>query len=87
MFVSFFPRPKQFFLSVIVWTALAMAVWYGFASNFFQAPERPVGLATFWAAPALWFDFYFILCAGIFAAAWMYLRRIPGRGGRSSAPR
>jgi peptide/bleomycin uptake transporter len=71
MFVSFFPRPKLFFLSAIVWTALAMAVWYGFASNFFQAPEKPVGLATFWSAPALWFDFYFALCVAVFAAAWM----------------
>ena len=33
MFVSFFPRPKLFFLSVIVWTALAMGFWYGFAGN------------------------------------------------------
>jgi peptide/bleomycin uptake transporter len=71
MFVSFFPRPKLFFLSAIVWTALAMAVWYGFASNFFEAPEKPVGLATFWSAPALWFDFYFALCVAVFAAAWM----------------
>jgi peptide/bleomycin uptake transporter len=71
MFVSFFPRPKLFFLSAIVWTALAMAVWYGFAGNFFQSPEKAVGLATFWAPPALWFDLYFTLCAAIFAAAWM----------------
>jgi peptide/bleomycin uptake transporter len=77
MFVSFFPRPKLFFLSVIVWTALAMAVWYGFASNFFQAAEKPVGLATFWGAPALWFDLYFTLCAAIFAAAWMLLAPHP----------
>ncbi len=33
MFVSFFPRPKLFFLSAILWTALAMAFWYGFAAN------------------------------------------------------
>jgi peptide/bleomycin uptake transporter len=77
MFVSFFPRPKLFFLSAIVWTALAMAVWYGFASDFFQASEKPVGLATFWAAPALWFDLYFTLCAAIFAAAWMLLAPHP----------
>jgi G3E family GTPase len=31
MFVSFFPRPKLFFSSSILWTALVMAVWYGFA--------------------------------------------------------
>ncbi|MEH2489147.1 peptide antibiotic transporter SbmA [Bradyrhizobium sp. AZCC 2230] len=71
MFVSFFPRPKLFFSSSILWTALAMAVWYGFASNIFQAPEKPVGLATFWSAPALWFDLYFALAVVVFAAAWM----------------
>src|SRR5246127_1486788 len=71
MFVSFFPRPKLFFPSSILWTALAMAVWYGFASNLFQAPEKPVGLATFWSPPALWFDLYFALCVAIFASFWM----------------
>ena len=71
MFVSFFPRPKLFFPSSILWTALAMAIWYGFASNLFQAPEKPVGLATFWSAPALWFDLYFALTVAVFAAAWM----------------
>src|SRR5436305_265003 len=71
MFVSFFPRPNLFFPSAIIWTALAMAVWYGFANNLFQGPENPVGLATFWSAPALWFDLYFALAVAIFAAAWM----------------
>jgi peptide/bleomycin uptake transporter len=71
MFVSFFPQPKLFFPSSLLWTALAMAVWYGFASNLFQAPEKPVGLATFWSAPALWFDLYFALTVAVFAAAWM----------------
>ena len=71
MFVSFFPRPSLFFPSALLWTALAMAVWYGFAINLFQAPEKPVGLATFWSAPALWFDLYFALTVAVFAATWM----------------
>jgi peptide/bleomycin uptake transporter len=71
MFISFFPRPNLFFASSILWTALAMAVWYGFASDLFQGPENPVGLATFWSAPALSFDLYFALAVAIFAAAWM----------------
>jgi peptide/bleomycin uptake transporter len=71
MFVSFFPRPKLFFLSAAIWIALAMAVWYGFADSFFQEAERPVGLGTFVTAPALWFDCYFAICSLIFAAAWM----------------
>jgi len=71
LFVSFFPRPSLFFPSALLWTVLAMAVWYGFAINLFQAPEKPVGLATFWSAPALWFDLYFALTVAIFAAPWM----------------
>jgi peptide/bleomycin uptake transporter len=71
MFVSFFPRPKMFFISVLLWTALAMAVWYGYASQFFQEAEKPVGLATFVSPPALWFDFYFAACVAIFAAPWI----------------
>ena len=77
MFVSFFPRPKLFFLSAIVWTALAMLVWYGFASSLVEAPQRPVGLATFSSAPALWFDLYFAACAVMFAAVWMLISPHP----------
>jgi peptide/bleomycin uptake transporter len=77
MFVSFFPRPKLFFISVVLWTALAMAVWYGFAAQFFQEAERPVGLDTFVTPPALWFDVYFAVCVVLFAAPWMVLVRHP----------
>ena len=72
MFVSFFPSPKPFFLSAIAWTALAMAVWYGFAGNLVGSPAAGgVGVAMFWSAPSLWFDLYFALCVAIFAGAWM----------------
>src|SRR6202171_1871190 len=72
MFVSFFPRPKLFFLSAIVWTALAMAFWYGFAGNLFgSSAPGGVGVEIFWSAPSLWFDLYFALCVAIFAGAWM----------------
>jgi peptide/bleomycin uptake transporter len=33
MFSSFFPNPKRFFLAVVLWTALSMALWYGFARD------------------------------------------------------
>src|SRR6202047_4372800 len=72
MFVSFFPRPKLFFLSAIVWTALAMAFWYGFAGNLIgSTAPRGVGVEVFWSAPSLWFDLYFAFCVAIFAGAWM----------------
>ena len=71
MFVSFFPRPKVFFRSAIVWTALAMAFWYGFGRNLIGASAPGgVGVEIFWSASSLWFDFYFALCVAIFAGAW-----------------
>ncbi len=77
MFVSFFPRPKPFFWSAVAWTALAMAVWYGFANQLFVGPEPPPGLATFVTPAALWFDFYFGLCVAIFAAFWIWFAPHP----------
>jgi peptide/bleomycin uptake transporter len=72
MFVSFFPRPRLFFLSAIVWTALSMAFWYGFADDLIgsSAPQG-VGVALFWSPRSLWFDLYFALSVAVFAAAWM----------------
>src|SRR6516164_169368 len=78
MFVSFFPRPKVFFLSAIVWTALAMAFWYGFARNLIgSAAPGGVGVEIFWSAASLWFDLYFALCVVIFAGAWMVFASHP----------
>jgi peptide/bleomycin uptake transporter len=78
MFVSFFPRPTLFFVSATVWTALAMALWYGFAGDLFSSSgPRAVGVDLFWSAPSLWFDFYFTACVAIFAAAWMLLSPHP----------
>jgi peptide/bleomycin uptake transporter len=72
MFVSFFPRPKLFFWSALGWAALAMAFWYGFAGHFVESSSRGVvGVALFWSAPALWFDFYFAVCVALFAGFWM----------------
>jgi peptide/bleomycin uptake transporter len=72
MFVSFFPRPKLFFLSAILWTALSMAFWYGYADDLIgsSAPAF-IGIARFWSARSLWFDLYFALSVAIFAGAWM----------------
>jgi peptide/bleomycin uptake transporter len=85
MFVSFFPRPKLFFWLAVLWTALAMTVWYGFASQL-VAPEQPIGPTTFvtpavFVAPsALWFDFYYAVCVAIFAAFWMWFAPHPWTG-------
>ncbi|MEZ5935974.1 MAG: peptide antibiotic transporter SbmA [Alphaproteobacteria bacterium] len=33
MFISFFPAPRQFFGSAVIWTAITIAVWYLFAQD------------------------------------------------------
>jgi peptide/bleomycin uptake transporter len=73
MFVSFFPRPKLFFLSAVVWAVLAMALWYGFAGDLWGTggDSEPVGVAMFWSPQSLWFDLYFVLSVAVFAGFWM----------------
>ena len=77
MFVSFFPRPKLFFWSAVVWAALAMAFWYGFAGNLVGSSSGVIGVALFWSAPSLWFDLYFAICVALFAGAWMWFAQHP----------
>src|SRR6202043_1174641 len=78
MFVSFFPRPKPFFLSAVAWTALAMAFWYGFADDLVgSSSPGVVGVALFWSARSLWLDLYFALSVAIFAGAWMLVAPHP----------
>jgi peptide/bleomycin uptake transporter len=72
MFVSFFPRPRLFLISVLIWTALSMALWYGYAKDLLGADEAPViGVGAFWSTQALWFDAYFAANVAIFGGAWM----------------
>jgi peptide/bleomycin uptake transporter len=78
MFVSFFPRPKLFFWSALIWTALSMALWYGYVSNLVESSTPGVvGVALFWSAPSLWFDLYFAISVAIFAGFWMVLAPHP----------
>jgi peptide/bleomycin uptake transporter len=77
MFVSFFPRPKLFFWSAVIWAALAMAFWYGFAGNLVDSSSGVIGVALFWSAPSLWFDLYFAICVALFAGFWMWFSPHP----------
>jgi peptide/bleomycin uptake transporter len=73
MFVSFFPQPRLFFPSAVLWTALAMLFWYGYANDLIGSSEPGVvGVALFWSARSLWFDFYFALSVAMFAGAWIW---------------
>jgi peptide/bleomycin uptake transporter len=74
MLVSFFPRPKVFFLSAIAWTALSMALWYSYAGDLVDtSAPATIGVARFWSTPFLWFYLYFAISAAIFAGFWIIL--------------
>ncbi len=85
MFSSFFPNPKIFFPAAILWTALAMAVWYGLARNLGDTlsvggligfPYPPAGAngadISVQVARDLWLYQYMIVAGAIFVglAAW-----------------
>lgn len=49
MFSSFFPNPKLFFPAAILWTALGMALWYGWARDL--GPQLSLGGLVGFAYP------------------------------------
>lgn len=79
MFVSFFPRPKLFFPSVVLWSLLAVIGWYMGGENlgrlFGLPPAAPdaapiIGASLFWSPPFLWFYVYFAVTTFAFYAFW-----------------
>ncbi|MAS06176.1 MAG: peptide transporter [Ahrensia sp.] len=79
MFQSFFPKPKLFFLSVILWTAVAMIIWYAGGHQLGQylglgvpSPEDEtiVGIHYFWSPSFLWLYVYYVIAVAAFAAFW-----------------
>lgn len=78
MFVSFFPRPKIFFWSLVVWTAICVGLWYGVfkdAGGLFGLgtpfdPEQGGQVSVFWSEAFLWFYVYFTIATLLFALFW-----------------
>lgn len=79
MFRSFFPSPKLFFPSFVLWSAVAVIFWYfagrDLGANFGMPPaaadaEPIVGAHYFWSPEFLWFYIYFVVVTGMFAAFW-----------------
>ncbi len=79
MFVSFFPRPKLFFISAAVWALVAVLFWFFIGESIGAwvgmppaAADAPpvIGVQTFWSAPFLWFYIYFAIVVALFYAFW-----------------
>ena len=76
MFKSFFPKPVLFFTSYIVFSAIAVALWYGFsdqvavALNIPKSEEAVIGLGHFIRPSFLMLYGYYIICVAVFAGFW-----------------
>ena len=86
MFVSFFPRPRPFFISVLVWIVMAVGFWYlggrGWGALIGLPPAPPnqapiVGVSMFWSRPFFWFDIYYWAAIGLFAGFWQVVAPHP----------
>jgi peptide/bleomycin uptake transporter len=83
MFVSFFPRPRLFFLSAALWSVFAVLFWYlvfrplGAHAGFGPPAHPAIGLPMFWSRPFLWFDLYFAAATALFAGAWRLISPHP----------
>jgi len=84
MFHAFFPRPKWFFLSFVLWASACVGLWYGFAADL--GTQFGIHLAGAQAAGAtdaaesgsnLWLYQYMFLAYLAFVAPWMMFKKQP----------
>ncbi|SEL84159.1 peptide antibiotic transporter SbmA [Acinetobacter sp. DSM 11652] len=80
MFKSFFPNPKRFFLSVVLWFFINLALWFfadgkqwgeylGFPQGYAEA-ELAINISRFWSPQFLWFYLWFLVATALFALFW-----------------
>ena len=77
MFRSFFPNPKWFFSSAVLWAALCIFIWYSFNESIGAfigldlSPQPPVvGLGFFITDDFLLFYLYYFVACALFTAFW-----------------
>ncbi|PPC01141.1 peptide antibiotic transporter SbmA [Acinetobacter pittii] len=86
MFKSFFPSPRYFFISAVIWIALNMVLWYsggntwgtfiGFAKGYHDT-QLPLGVSRFWSPTFLWFYVWFLVSTALFAGFWRTISNNP----------
>ncbi|MEL0630525.1 peptide antibiotic transporter SbmA [Psychromonas aquatilis] len=80
MFKSFFPNPKIFFISALIFAGLACGIWYGYNQQIaallgldITDAQPVIGLKHFVTDSFLLFYGYYILCTAVFALVWFKL--------------
>ena len=87
MFKSFFPHPKWFFSSLVLWFIINVGMWnfaggsgwggyLGFAQGYADA-ELPIGISRFWTPSFLWFYLWFFVATLLFALFWKWKSNNP----------
>ncbi|NRQ15722.1 Peptide antibiotic transporter SbmA [Ensifer sesbaniae] len=76
---SFFPKPKLFFPSVVLWSLFLVAFWYTAGEQMgavFGLPplagEAPIGLGHFFTTASVWFYIYFTSSMALFCLFWQF---------------
>ena len=87
MFKSFFPHPKWFFSSLVLWFIINVGLWnfaggsgwgsyLGFAQGYADA-ELPIGISRFWTPSFLWFYLWFFVATLLCALFWKWKSNNP----------
>ena len=80
MFKSFFPNPKWFFSSLLLWFIINIALWFSGGDSWGQYigltalanDQLPIGISRFWSTNFLWFYIWFLVSTIIFALFWRW---------------
>ncbi len=69
MFHSFFPNPKRFLVTALIWSMVCIAGWQLGLKNW----EDPLGIAglTGWDPQRVWLYEYNAICYGLFSLGWL----------------
>jgi peptide/bleomycin uptake transporter len=77
MFESFFPKPKLFFSSLLIWIIFLITIWYTIGENLgtslgfdLSSKDQVIGLGHFITSEFLWFDLFYLIGTLIFYFAW-----------------
>ncbi|MNY88987.1 Peptide antibiotic transporter SbmA [compost metagenome] len=81
MFKSFFPNPRWFFISVLLWSVINVVLWYTGGNTWgsaigwpqgYATAELPIGVSRFWSPFFLWFYLWFFVSTCLFALFWRF---------------
>lgn len=84
MFRSFFPNPKTFFPSLILWSIVSISIWYSFNQEIghlfgltTEQPEPVIGLGHFLTDSFILFYLYYTISVLLFWLFWLKVSSHP----------